>query len=538
MSPNDGEVRSFLRKLEAKAKGARAVGSHRDRFYASEWNQGFPGGEGGFRAGQVDRLTEGWNPGNVGPNQAHHRGGAVMRQRARDLLLNNPYAVGAVDAYVANVIQQGITPKPKFADRESRQKWIKAWNRWGGLTPLSGKECDITGQDTIYELQALWLTEIIVGGGCLVNYVELPRKGRSIPLALQLIPEERFAEDILQSSGNIKTANPVINGVEIEMSTGRAVAYWIRQATSIGDAVATDYTPVRLPRETCEYTFWRKRVGQYRGHTWLHAAIAWLASLGFYVDQEMIASDAKSRFGVLIKTSSDAQSGFEWNDLNGPEAECQSGTTDIYGNPLTNLQPGMIARLSPGDEVVGVGPNVPGSDSKAWIQLIIRSIAVATGISYEELARDFSQGSFSSVRQSANADRIRFRRMSKFVDNHFNNPTWPRFADAEVRESRDGFPTPQDYIDNRDEWLDVDWEGPSWESVNPSDDAKADDIRIANLTKTRAACIPGDIDDHFDELEREAETIREKKLLPDPTAQDAGSTDGQLSSLDSKAKKP
>ena len=315
---------------------------------------------------------------------------------------------------------------------------------------------------------------------------------------------------MITSGHNPKTANPIVNGHEIDFSTGKTVAYWVRQTNNLNDALPfpQDYTPIRLPREQCEYAYFKKRLGQKRGFTLMHASILWAWSLGYYVDNELDASSIKSSISLAIKTGDDSD--FDYNTLHDPSDG--GGATDAYGNPMTSFQPGTVVRLRPGDEVTPVGPNVPGSDSNAWIELIERSIAVGMGSSYEEVARDYSKGSFSSVRASANADRIRYRRMWKFCDSHFNNPIWPRFAADGSRMGIEGFPTPEQFVADRDEWIDATWEGPHWESVNPSDDAKADDIRIKNGTKTRAACIPCDIDDHFDELEKEMQTIVEKDL--------------------------
>ena len=52
-------------------------------------------------------------------------------------------------------------------------------------TAIGGKECDVAGDLTIYELQALWLTEIVIAGGCLMHFAEMPRRGRTLPLAVE-----------------------------------------------------------------------------------------------------------------------------------------------------------------------------------------------------------------------------------------------------------------------------------------------------------------------------------------------------------------
>jgi lambda family phage portal protein len=544
LNGNDSDVKAFLKQLEQRAKASTEPerGVRRPTLGASSWGgagwgafpASMPAGRGGFKGGGFDRLNETWNPGPIGPNQANRWGGGIMRQRARDLVINHPLIRSAVDAYIANVVQQGITPKPKFSDKVARQQWIAAWERWGGTSPHATRECDITEDCTIYELQALWLEEVIVGGGCLMHFVEMPRKGRSIPLAIELLPEERFADDITMSGTNHKTANPVISGHEVDFTTGKTVAYWVRQTNNMSDALPfpQDFQPIRIPREQCEYAYFKHRLGQKRGYTLMHAAVLWAHALGYYVDNELDASAAKSSISMVITTTDD-DSDFSYNAMGDWQNDGQ--VTDAYGNPMTSMQPGTIMRARPGDKVDNVGPNVPGSDSNAWIELIERSVSIGMGVSYEEACRDFSKGSFSSVRASANSDRIRFRRMAQFTEAHFCNPIWPRFSADGARMGIDGFPSLEEFASERDDWIATGWEGPHWDSVNPSDDALADDIRIKNGTKTRAECIPGDIDEHFDALASERDTIEAHNLNFEtgmtPPA-NAGSTDQQLSQRD------
>jgi len=472
---------------------------------------------GGFQGGKLDRITEEWNPGTIGPNRAFQMDGKRLRERARDLVLNNPKARAAVDAYVANVLECGITPKPRFDDEERRKLWTSHWDRWGGMSAHATREADVTGKQTLYELNALWLREIIIGGGCLAHYVERPLRGRTLPTAIELIPEERFAEEVQWSGPNTKTANPVINGVEIEESTGRDVAYWVWSVQPNDLQFAFEREPLRLPAEECEYSYFRTQIGQYRGYSMFHAAIVWLWALGYYTDNELKNSDVKSSWAYMILTDLDA-SGGDWADL--MDSSPESGTVDYYGNTVEKLEPQSIWRGQPGDKIQAVGPNVPGSDSLPWIELIDRSIAIGMNLSYEELCRDYSKGSFSSVRASANADRKRYRPMQKFNVNHFSNPTYRRFGAAAARVGLEGFPRPAEYMADLDHWLAVDWRPPGWESVNPKDDAAAEDLKLKNGTTTRSIVIGktgGDWEEVDEQRQREMES-EERRGLPSSTA--------------------
>jgi lambda family phage portal protein len=469
----------------------------------------------GLSAAKRDRLTEDWTPQSLSPTSIHRVDSNLLLRRARDLVENNPYAKSGVESYVANVVGSGITPKPLLESADQRRQWVDAWNWWGGEHQ---NEADLTGQQHLYELMALWLTEVIVGGGCLVRYVSLdPDQYRQqrVKLALELIPEERIADEKDDPAGFFathnrkKSGNVIRRGVEIDPATGRAMAYWIRPSHP-SDA-GTAWEPVRVPAEDCHYSFLRTRVGQIRGFTMLKAVIRWLWSLGYYFDNELMASAIKSCFAAMIRT--DAEDG----DFTGLEDDSQGAiVTDINGNPLEKLEPGIIARMKGKDATVtGIGPNTPGSDQEAWIVLIERSIAVGMGLSYEGLTRDYSRGSFSSMRAGLNEDRKRYRPLQDFVVNHFCRPTYVRFVEAATQAGIAGFPRPSVLTANFDDWMRVKWRKPGWQSVNPFDDARAAVLEIDNGLGTReeyTAAKGDDWEDIDEQNEREAKSETDRGL--------------------------
>jgi lambda family phage portal protein len=528
---SDQETFEFLKDLEEAH--SRPVRQTPRRSKLTNFFDGFQAASGaGFRGGQLDRITDEWNPGQIGPNASFRQGGKRLRERARELYYNNPLARSAVNGFIRNVMQQGITPRPQFDDTDRRKAWAAAWNRWAGLTPyvaLAGtnkRECDITGESTLYELHDLWLFEIIVAGGCLKHYVELNRRGRTLPLAIELIPEERFADHVTSWGRNPKTANPVEDGIEYNLSTGRVIAYHVLPAI-IGDSpYQSDIEAIRLPAVHCEYSYFKTRTGQRRGHTMLHAALNWIWSLGWMCDNELTASQIKSNWAYMILSDLDP----DLDDLN--DSDPETGNTDAYGNPLEKVEPGMVARLPKGSDIKSVGPNVPQSESLPWLMLIQRSIAVAMETTYEELTSDYTEGNMSSVRMSAESARKTYRRMQRFTMNHCLNPDWGRFVVHASRAGLDGFPSPADLMADLDTWLGVKWSTGGWASPNPVHDAQAAAIRKASGHLTDLAIVEGDggdLDEHYDQLEYEAkEKQRRGIIIPDEAEEQQNLTEDAL----------
>lgn len=464
----DAETLAFLGDLQAR-ESAPARRPHSGPRFDGAFQSALPGG---FAGGKVDRLNEDWNPGTVGPNRAFAMDGRRLRERAWDLFRNNPFAKSAIDAYSANVIECGILP-------ERDEDWGWEWDRWSGLTPHCTRECDITRTQAIHELAVTWLNEVLVGGGCLTHWVDMPRRSRRVPLAIELIGEERFADHLDSWGVNPKTANRVVQGHELDPATGETIAYHVLKG-SPNDVDLDPFATIRLSRNTCDYAFLKEQTRQIRGTSALKAVVMWLWALGYYTDNELSASNAKSSWAYMIKTIPTA----EFQGLLDDTAA--TGLYDISGNRIENLERAMVWRGSGNDSIETIGPNVPQAQSLPWILMIQRSIAIGTRLSYEEVFRDYSKGSFSSVRMARGQDIKRYTPLQWFAIAHFYAPTVNRFDLAATGAMLDGFPSPAEFAEQIDDvYRNLEWQTPGWESPNPRDDAEADDIRLANRTITR-----------------------------------------------------
>ncbi len=469
--------------------------------------------KGGYDGARSDRLSDDWNPGALPPNLLHRMDAGLLRQRARDLVRNNPLAASAINCFAANVINTGIAP------RIAPELW-PAWELW------QRSEADVTRRQTFYSLQETLLREVLVGGGCLVHYVDVDRRRnrgqrrRRLPLAVELLPEERFCEqqDAFARAGTRPGQNPIVRGVELDRHTSEPLAYWVWPALP-GELGTVQMAPVRLPAEECRYAFSCRELGQVRGITALAPAIVWLWRLGYYQENELMSSAIASCYALAITTLDDDPQG-----LGNAEGE---DATDFNGNLMERVEPGTILRLQPGEDAKGIAPGHPNGQAEPWLRLITRSIAAALDLSYQELMRDTAEANFSAARFQANADQIRFRRLQTFVIDHFAQPTYERWLTAETLAGTQNFPTPQALVAGEAELTTVKWRTPGWRSMDPETDAKALAIELKNGVTTRDDYLSTrgqDYEEVFDQLEREDELAEQKGLeLERPKAATDGS---------------
>jgi lambda family phage portal protein len=457
-----------------------------------------------YDAARQDRSNSSWVTSNKSADAALLGQGERVRDRARDLIRNNAYARGALDAIVANVVGCGIIPRPALDDDEQNRKISAAWDQWC-------EHADSTGRLHFTEIQSLACREMVESGECLVHYVSDNDPFRVCPLALELIESERISSerDSAMLIKRARTGNEIRRGVELD-SSGKAVGYWL-YPTSPNGIYSIITQAERLDARDALHLFRLERIGQTRGVSWLAPAILWLRDLGIYVENELQASAVASCFSVVIKT---VDGGESWGGLAG---ESGAENNDTNGNRFERLEPAQVAHLMPGEDIEIVNPSRPNGNADPWIALILRSIAVAMGISYELVSRDYSRTNYSSNRASALEDRRRFRPMQNFLIWHLCQPVYKEFFASCVMNNVDGFPSMAEFVDDPRKWLKCNWRTPGWEWVDPLKEVQAATMAVEELFMSHGDVIEssfgGDLRETWGELEKEEELRKKLKLL-------------------------
>lgn len=402
----------------------------------------------------------------------------VMRAGARDLVRNNAYARGVLKAITRNVIGTGIQPQCRVAKARGKQNDAfnesaeSLWRKWQ-------QRADVTGRLSFYEMQSLILWEVAEAGECLVRYVRSNDRSRALPFALELVEADRLASDNYYLRNRAPdSGNEIRRGVELD-SEGRPVAYWLYR-NNPNDTHSTWSRPERHPADEFVHLFRQERIGQTRGLTWFAPVLRWARDLHYYLDNELQASAVASCFSVAIKS------------VGGPADGAIAGASgtesqDTNGNTFERIEPALVARLFPDEDISVINPSRGQSDATAWINLMLRSIAVGTGLSYERLTRDYSETNYSSNRASDLEDRREFRPLQDWLICHLCIPVWHKFLASSVTVRAKGFPSVEEFVANYDRWTEHAWQAPGWEWVDPEKEANASISAMENnLTTLRS----------------------------------------------------
>jgi lambda family phage portal protein len=434
-----------------------------------------------YAGAEANRLTNNKKPRNqaadselLGPF-----GADSLRAWARALVRDNAYAWGVVDTIVSSVIGCGISAQsqvetPEGTDIEDiNERRDNTWNEWC-------EGCDVNGRLNFAEIQQLAQREIVEAGEVLIHLVNTPAKKyrgiyRPVPFAIELIEADRLATEKdtykIRDNGN----NRIVRGVELD-DLGKPVAYWIYPEHPNSPYAGGRTTPERYDAADILHLYRIDRIGQSRGASWFAPVMSWLRDLGVYVDNEIQASAVAACFGVAVTTTGRAGSGLM------PSTDSES--TDDNGNQFEYLEPAMVVRLNPGESVESINPGRPNSASEPWINLMLRGIAVGTGLSYEIVARDYSKTNYSSSRTSQLEDRRRFRRWQQYMVGHMCHPIWDRFNEQAATAGVDGFPSMTELLADRRKVTAVEWQTPAWEWVDPQSEQTASDAALTSFQST------------------------------------------------------
>ena len=435
-----------------------------------------------YAGAEANRLTNQKKPRNqaadselLGPF-----GADSLRAWARALVRDNAYAWGVVDTIVSSVIGCGITAQsqietPEGTDIEDvNERRDAVWQEWSEV-------CDVNGRMTFSEMQQLAQREICEAGEVLIHLVNTPAKKyrgiyRPVPFAIELVEADRLAtEKDTYKFRSTMGENKIVRGVELD-DLGKPVAYWIYPEHPNGPYNVRNSLPERYDAKDILHLYRIDRIGQSRGVSWFAPVMSWLRDLGVYVDNEIQASAVAACFGVAVTTTGKAGTGLM------PSTDSES--TDENGNQFEYLEPAMVVRLNPGESVESINPGRPNSASEPWINLMLRGIAVGTGLSYEIVARDYSKTNYSSSRTSQLEDRRRFRRWQKYMVGHMCQPIWDRFNDQAATAGVDQFPSMTEILDERKKATAVEWQTPAGEWVDPQSEQSASDAALVSFQST------------------------------------------------------
>lgn len=369
-----------------------------------------------YKAAMTSRLAAGWVVRYTSADAEIYTSILGLRSRSRELVRDNDYAKSALRTIVNNVIGSGISLHPqvkqrrgdRLDDRVNRQ--IRdAWDVW------SRKEnCHAAGLLSFADIERLIVRSTAESGEVFVRIIKQPFGKSTIPMAIELM--EADLVDHNYNVGALPNGGSVRMGVERD-KWYRPTGYFFVTAHP-GDLLMgpSNYERIRVPADEIIHIYLSERPGQTRGVPWFHSAILRMIHLGGYEEAEIVRARGEAAIMGFIES---------------PELDAMTdGNMD--NDRITDMDPGTIKQLSPGETFTSHVPNRAGGAFEPFVRAMLRGIAAGVGVSYEAMSKDYSQSNYSSSRLALLDDRDQWRILQAWIVESFHERVYEEWLDLAV----------------------------------------------------------------------------------------------------------
>jgi lambda family phage portal protein len=403
------------------------------------------------------RRVENWLTQNTSADAANGRGFTTKRDRARDLVRNNPYAQRIIKLWESALIGQGWSFKAKAGRRNGGARGQRATDEFRAWA-IDPRQCDFDGLASFDGLMAKVVRCWKESGEVLIRMriptsAKMTRLGLRIPLQLQVLEPDWIAEtqDGLNSAGT-PDGGWTHRGIEYDRE-GTRINYWLYNHHP-GEPTIRTISPEanRVPAEEIIHLFSADRPQQTRGVTCLAPVVITLRDLDDYMDAQLLKQKVSAcMMGVIVDVD---------------------GAGDQKANVTDRMEPGAMARLGPGQDIRFSSPPSVGEIDQIMRTYLLRT-AMGANVPYELLTGDFQGTNFSAGRlgwQSFNKQTV-CEQWQLLAPVAFNR-VWGWWA---RQASIAGVPT---------DGLTADWTPPPPQAYDPAADTKA------IIQKMRAGLLP------------------------------------------------
>jgi lambda family phage portal protein len=320
-------------------------------------------------------------------------------------------------------------------------------------------------------------------------------------------------------SGRLSGAN-LRDGVVLD-SFGAPVAYHVRNSHSGEFGSMGQATWITIPRETewgrpvFMHVFEPEREDQNRAMSPMAPTLGRMRMLDRWSDHEVAAAAVNALYAAYVKSNlpvGEVLASMDPGAMGGIEAR----RADFYSQAPLKVNGVRIPVLPAGDELVMNGTPRQSAAFGDFNTAFLQQIAAARGLSYEQMAMDFTRSTYSSVRAALNETwRMVKRLLAQFVE---QGPVPMLLAIVEEGVDKGHIIAPQGCAplwDDPAAWLSGRWIGPGRGYTDPVREAEASALRMETMISTlESECAEQgyDWEETLDQIEREENEFARRGL--------------------------
>lgn len=438
----------------------------------------------------------------------------ILAARTTNLVDNNAWVSNAINKKVEGIIGNNLrlSYKPQHAllnitvdVARDFSKSVEA--RWKSYCNDPEKWGDITRKHTVPHLFEAMYRAYETNGEMLALIHQNNDARIKNKTAFQLIDCARLkTPDAKQESKKLKA------GIEFDKN-GAATAYYILESHPndyANDNGMGKYK--KLPRETkwgrpvVIHLVNDKRIGQTRGISDAVKIIEATLMDNKLHKAELGAAILNAMLGVYIESPFDRDLADEMQDKQ-KLTNLQTARAEYHKQKSFSMSGNKLGRLFPGEKVTSIEANRPGGEFEAFQRSVMRKLAAALGITYEQMTGDWSKVTYSSARAALNEIwRSWVQKREKFTRN-VCTPMFGAWFEYELHIGGLTLPAgAKGFYEEKSAWLNCLWIGPGKGNVDPRKETQAivEKMAAGLLTQEQATAeIGGDFEENMDSIARE-----------------------------------
>lgn len=478
-----------------------------------------------------------WQPSNRSVDQEINLNKSIIDGRSKDVARNDGYISGAVNTHKDSIVgsQFVLNAKPdlnilSLADSRFDESWLTEYQQsvesqftlWGE-SPESYIDAQRINTFTS-------LVRLAVGVGVFTGEVlassEWIKSDSPFNTAIQMIDTDRL------SNPNHNVDTPTLSGGIKKNRFGAPLSYFIREGHP-GDFNNPDSykwreikAKKRWGRRQIIHIYEQQRPSQTRAVSDLVSVLKQIKMTNNFQDVVLQNAVMNASFAATIESELPPELTFQQlgagDEEGGAAQNYMSQVADYMGSSNNiKIDGAKIPHLWPGQKLNLQSAANPGGVGDKFEQSLLRHIASALGLSYEQFARDYTQTNYSSARASmGETHKFMMSRKKTFADKFASHIYQLWFEEA---LNKGGIPMPSGVGSsffyqglNKDALTACSWLGASAYQIDPLKETKAAIMRINAGLSTRElenARLGNDYRDVFNQLQREDGLMESKGLL-------------------------
>ena len=481
-----------------------------------------------------------WNPFLWSPDGEINMFRDRMVSRSRDLVRNDGWASGSISQQTDNIVGANFRPmsKPDYRSlatysgiRGFDYKWAEEFGaaleaNWRDWAEDSNYYCDAQRCLSFSQIARLAFRHKLIDGDCIALMLWQPKNigiGKTrYATQVQLIDPDRLSNPSMQYDNK-----DMRGGVKVG-HLGEPLGYYIRRAHvgdwfNAGDSVMWDYIERETPwgRPVVVHDYDHDRAAQHRGGVGvLTPVLERMKMLGQYDGTELDAAIINAIFGAYIKSPYDPEVVGTALGNSDELTAYQGARAGFHKDNSIGVNGARLPILFPGEDIIALKSERPNTAFDGFQRAMLRSIASATGTSYEQLARDWSTTNYSSARAAILETWKTFGRRRKDFSVGFCQPIFSCVAEESFE--MDDLPLPAgapDFAECRRAYSNAMWIGPGKGWVDPVKEKQGAMLGIeAGLSTLEQECAESGTDWRDNIAQRAREIVEFKRLGINPPA--------------------